>query len=66
MLGLWARFRAWLVQEESFCTGCGAPVPTEQGPDGCPMCDLCAHLLAFQIAGNRSIRRARAKALGRR
>jgi len=58
---LWRRFKAWLVQEETFCTRCGSADPEELGPDGCPMCDLCAHLLAFQIAGNRAIRRARAK-----
>ena len=58
---LWRRFRAWLVQEHVFCASCRAPDPDEVGPQGEPLCDLCAHLFAFQIAGNRKIRRARAR-----
>lgn len=59
MRALWQRFRSWLVQEHRFCTNCGQADPQEVGPSGEPMCDLCAHLIAFQIVGNRAIRRAR-------
>ncbi len=55
---LWTRFRSWAVQEYRFCTACGDPAE-EEGPAGQPLCGLCACLMAFNIAGNRAIRRAR-------
>ena len=58
ILGLLRRFRAWLVQEHRFCVQCGDPAD-ELGPGGENLCGLCAYLLAFNIAGNRAIRRAR-------
>lgn len=54
----WRWFRSWAVQEHTFCIACGDPAD-EVGPHGHPMCGMCAYLLAFQIAGNRKIRRAR-------
>lgn len=61
MRRLWARFKAWAVQEHRFCAACGDSDATEELPNGEPLCPMCAYLLAFNIAGNRAIRRARAR-----
>lgn len=67
MRKLWQRFRRWAVQEYRPCItpGCHLDGPID-GPNGEFLCEPCAVLLATTIAGNREIRRARAKARRRR